>query len=182
MVKFRTNVDNDEYITINKSDLMLIVVMDENPQEIKDIANDIFCETLIFQKNNRVPYISEIEIKKDSLLGRYLLENSMTKKIRNEDLYIYYSDVVNAFNIASFENNKIMHILLGMFRRRIEGSTLDLSDIYGAELIEYISNHKDFNMYLEKLDGTYKTKEYIVYEDGEFSKKTLLSKEKQKVK
>lgn len=182
MVKFRTNVDNDEYITINKSDLMLIVVMDENPQEIKDIANDIFCETLIFQKNNRVPYITEIELRKDSLIGNFLLENGMSKKIRNDDLYIYYKDVINAFNIASFEDNKIMHLLLGMLRKRVEGSNLELSNIYGNEVINYISNNKDFNIYLNKIDGKYGIKEYIVYEDGEFSKKALLSNQKQKIK
>lgn len=182
MVNFRTNVDNDEYVTIDKTNLMMLVVMDETPQEIKDIANDIFVETLVFQKNNRITYISEVELKKDSLIGQYLLQNGMTKKIRNDDLYIYYKDVINAYNIASFENNKIMHLLLCMLRERVEGNTLNLSKKYGKDAVDYISNNKDFNVYLEKLDGTYKTKEYIVYEDGEFSKKVLKTNQKQKIK
>ena len=182
MVKFRTNIDNDEYITIDKTNLMMLVVMDETPQEIKDVANDIFVETLYFQKNNRITYISEVELRKDSLMGKYLLENGMSKKIRNDDLYIYYKDVINAYNIASFERNSVMHLLLCMLRERVEGYTFDLSKKFGNDVIDYISNNKDFNVYLEKLDGTYKTKEYIVYEDGEFSKKTLLTKQKQKIK
>ena len=182
MVKFRTNIDNDEYITINKNDLLLLVVVEENPIEIRNEANAIFSETLGFQKNNRVPYISEIELRKDSLIGKFLLENGMSDKIRNEDLYVYYEDVVNAFNIATFENNSIFHILSRLFKKREEGSTIELSNKYGTEVINYISNNKDFNTYLKKIDGTYQTKEYIVYEDGEFYKKALLSKEKQKIK
>lgn len=182
MVKFRTNIDNDEYITINKSDLMILVVMEETPQEIKDLANDIFVETLDFQKNNRVPYITEIELRKDSLMGKYLLENGISKKIRNDDLYVYYNDVINSYNIASFERNSVMHLLLCMLRERVEGYTFNLSKKFGSDVINYISNNKNFNVYLEKLDGKYKPKEYIVYEDGEFSKKVLKTNQKQKIK
>ena len=162
MVKFRTNIDNDEYITIDKTNLMMLVVMDETPQEIKDVANDIFVETLYFQKNNRITYISEVELRKDSLMGKYLLENGISKKIRNDDLYVYYNDVINSYNIASFERNSVMHLLLCMLRERVEGYTFDLSKKFGNDVIDYISNNKDFNVYLEKLDGTYKTKELLM--------------------
>ncbi len=182
MVFFKTNIDNDEYITIDKTYLLQLVVSDKRPKNIRDEANNIFAEALAYQKTNRVTYISEIQIKKDSLLGKYLLENGMSNEIINEDLYVYYEDVVNAFNIAIFENNSVSHILSRLFKEREEGSTIELSKKYGTEVIDYIANNKDFEIYLKKIDGIYEPEEYIVYEDGEFSKKTLLTNKKQKIK
>lgn len=182
MINFKTNIDNNEYITIARYYLTFISATKEYPEDIKNKALEIFSDSLSFERKNKLTYTNEITIHKNSLLATFLLENTNNNVIRNDDLYVYYEDIINAFNIAAFENNQIMHLLLGMLRKRVEGNALELSKKYGNEVIEYISNNKDFKVYLEKLDGTYKPKEYIVYEEGEFSKRTLATKEKQKIK
>ena len=182
MVTFRTNIDNNEYINIDSFDLIQIIISKEIPNNIREYANDIDVGLLHFERANKLEYVSEIVLKKDSLLGKYLLDNQNVDYIRNDDLYIYSEDIINSVSIALFEENEMFDALNKVFRKMKEGTTLDLSKKYGSEVINYISNNKDIKVYIEKLKGTYKPKEYIVYEDGEFSKKILLSKEKQKIK
>lgn len=181
-MRFRTNKDNKEYITIKKVDLTLIAVICEKRNiELCNEAMRIFGKLIEFGFENSL-YNENIEIRKDSVLGTFLLKNPFKEEIINADLELNYDKVVSAFNIAVFKNNEIAKKILPLFQKPEEAKlkSKELVEKYGEEVIDFILENNDFDDYLIKLKKDVEPTVYTVYEDGEFSRKTLVEKPKQK--
>jgi hypothetical protein len=99
--------------------------------------------------------IKSILIKKNSELGRFILNNN--------DLftdYISYSDVINALNISILEDDvKMANKLMHPFKEKVFGKTSVFLEKYGEKVVDYIKNNNDLDLYLEEKDG--KKKEFV---------------------
>lgn len=179
MLKFKTHIDNKDYLLFDGIiTLSCLMADDEIPNNIKNIAGNIFSNIFEYENKNRFEHISDIAIRKDSILGKFLIEKATEFKFCNEDLVVYYEKVVNAFNIAVYENNDIAKEILPLFRNKVSGIKEPLQKEYGFEIIEYILNNDDFYYYLKVTEGEYHPQEYFVYENGTISKKILLEDSK----
>lgn len=180
MINFKTVKDNEEYIIFNgKKGLEYLIKDDQIKEKIKVVASSIYFDTFKYENENKIPSISEIAIRVDSVIGIFLMENDL---IYSENLIVSYNKIINAFNIAIFENNPIVKSILPLFKNQISGKKDELIGTYSSEVIEYILNNDDFNYYIERLNRTYQPKEYIVYENGEFTKRILLNDVKNRAK
>ena len=175
MLNFKTHIDNKNYLLFDGIiTLSCLMADDEIPDNIKNIAGTIFSDIFEYERNNRLEHISDIAIRKDSILGKFLIERASEFKFCNKDLIVSYEKVVNAFNIAIYENNAIAKEILPLFRNKVSGIKEKLQKEYGFEIIEYILNNDDFYYYLEVIEGKYNPQEYFVYENGIISKRILL--------
>lgn len=177
MITFKSNKDNNEYLMIDARYSMLTLGQSQKlTGEVLDEANKIFSKLYKFEKENNHIIISEVAIRKDSAIGQYLLKHSNQDDIINEDLFIYYENIVNALNIAIYESCAIAERIIPLFRRKVHGSKEELLKEYDEVVLDYILTHDDFHEWIEpqEKDPT----EYIVFEDGEYSKKTLLTNNK----
>ncbi len=179
MLKFNRNFYDDNYLMIDvKSDLCSFVT-DENlniPCDVKKEAMFIYSdwfsyeENLMYEKEKIINH--KIAIRCDSNLGGYLLSNFDNVNIINDDLNVSYEKVVSALDIAIFEDKcKLVNKIMPLFKGRVSGFKGELIGKYDEAVLDYILNNPDYKMYLEKMD--YECKEFIVYEDGFYSKKTL---------
>ena len=122
---------------------------------------------------------TDIVIKKDSLIGNYLM-SLFGQQIMDMENFIDYSKVVSAMNIAIFEGNPISEKLIVLFKNQVSGEAVDLERKYGVEVVKYIKENSDFDFYIGNVSGNYCPKEYLVYENGVLSKKTIVEVQKQK--
>lgn len=185
MITFKSIRDNNDYLMIGvKTDLALFLLEAESiPDEIYKEINKIYISCFEFEKENNFN-VNHIAIRKDSLIGQFLIKNADSDKILNEDLYIYYDDVVNAINVALFENNnEMVKDILPLFRNQIEGNKINLQKQYSETVLNYISKNNNFDQFLNELNGycCYNEKDYIVYENGKYEKKPL-NKSNSKIK
>ena len=164
MISYRENVDNKEYIDIISAKVGLgCIVVDENISEvIRNEANEIYRKLFVFERTNRLGYVVNITLKKDSLLGEFIINNSK--------IYIKYDDIINAYNVAVYENNPIAEQLLPLFRENVCGYIDDLINIYNKDLIFFIVNCVDFKMLADK---NKKENKVVVYENGYYEYKVL---------
>lgn len=176
---FKTNRDNNDYIMINaKIDLGMLIFEDKITEKIKNEVGFIYSSLFKYEYDMKCSYISDIAINKNSDLVKFLIEKASVYNFGNEDLIVDYDKVVNALNIAIFEENPIAKSILPLFKNQVSGKKDELVEQYNKEVIEYILENEDFNYYIENINGTYKPEEYIVYENGEFTKKILLTEPK----
>lgn len=174
----KTCRDNKKYITLNKAwTLALVICEDTTPNNIFDLANIIHNEAIKFEKESG--YIGEIAIRKDSELGQFLLNSNI---IDNDDFDISCKKVMNAFNIAVFEDNPIAIEILSLFKNQINGTKKELMKSQKESILDYILEHDDFQFYLDTKRGNYTPVEFAVYENDCFSKRILTSCSKEKIK
>lgn len=171
--------DNDEYIEINKFDIFVLANTIEN-YDIEKENQQMLSKVLEYEKANN-KYIDKIAIRKDSLLGKYIL-NLPKGKVCNFDNIITFEKVTNALNIAIFEINPIAKKLIVPFMKQACGDKIDLIKEYGDETVNYIISNSNFNMYIQKFNGTYSPKKYYVYENSEIVNRYLKDIENVKVK
>lgn len=184
-MRFKANKDNKEYITIDKIGLTTIAVICEKRNiKLSNEATSIFSKLIQFEVREKIPYVHDIEIRKDSILGQFLINNPFKENIVNDDLIVDYDKVVSAFNIAVFQNNEIARKILPLFQNpnELELENKKLVEKYGKEVIDFILENNDFSHYLIKLDENASPTKYIVYEDDKFSRKSLVEKNKQLLK
>ena len=105
----------------------------------------------------------DLAIRKNSDLGRYIVKNTLLFK--NLDNEISYRDVVNAFNTALIEENPYLAILRDCVTSENYESTNEIKKYLPEEIIKYIKDNRDFFRYIDIKNGTYETKDYLVYED-----------------
>lgn len=116
--------------------------------------------------------IKEIAVRKDSKIGRYVLENG-----RNKAHYISHKAVTNAYLISVAQNEeKLSNKLMHLFKGRVEGWYDELTNV-PARILEYITDNNDYELYLSKLDGNYHRK-YYIYENDTIENKELSSVKK----
>lgn len=174
----KTNKDNEDYLTLlDAINVLGRVLFDTTLKNVKDEAENMYMGLFEYNNINNSNSINTCEIRKDSLVGQYLL-NSRT--IKNDDLNISFQKVKNAFTIAMFESNPLSLQILILFQNQVSGSKEDLMRKYDESVLDYILEHDDFDRHLEKKNETYQPGEYIVYEDGFYFKKVLVPSTKEK--
>ena len=181
-MKFKTNKDNSNYMMVNVLEDFPGLLLNgelEIPEVVGEEINEIYLRYMASKLNKQI----EVAIPKESLVGEFLLNNYDNKKIINLDEYISYDDIVNAYNIAVYDDNcKMSNRLFFLFKERNSGFVSELKEQKDEKAINYILEHRDFDLYLKKRYNEYEPLEYLVYENGEFSSKILFDKEKVKVK
>ncbi len=188
IIYYKNVPENHDYILINVKHDLLYLIREGIPNEIYSELQSIYYGLLQFEQQLQ-RYISEdIAIRKDSLIGSFILLNKRTFIPEDE---ITYKKVVNAYNIAVFkEDNHMANKILPLFKERVSGSIEELSKIYSSDILLNILENENFEEYLKMLDGkkdktveNKKEKEYVIYENGGYTKRKLGDiKEEYKVK
>lgn len=181
MIKFKSNTKDDKYLTLSFLDISMLAYDDELslPVEVVKDARRIFykrSELTIKNKHNK----DKFNIRKDSTIGQYLINNFDQDYIINEDEYIYYVQIIEALKISIFENNEIFNQIIPMFRAQVQGSKEELRKNYDESVLDYILENDNFEEFLTKQDENYEesNSEFIIYENGEFSSKILTNHDK----
>lgn len=176
MIKFGTYEGDNNYLVIRRTDLVMTIVFEEKSNnEISQVASEILSKLLNYEFENKVRLTGAIAIRKDSILGQFLLNNSDRTKYINRDLLIAYEDITNALNIAIFENNEIYNEIIPLFRNREQDYYDELSKKYSEDVLNFVINNRNFGRYLSKEDGEHETKvQMYAYEDDKI---TLIGKE-----
>lgn len=170
MISFKTNRYNDEYIMFEVRGLFGLGQSQKLAGKILDEANKMFWGIYEFEKENNCGYVKEVAIRKDSIMGQYFL-NSNDEDITNEDTYVYEEDIKSALLIAIYDNNPIAERIMPIFRNQIYGYKKELMKLYDEETLDYILTHENFYEWIDKKEK--ESKEYIVFENGEYCKKKL---------
>lgn len=178
--------ENSDYILVGVRFELLTLALKfhelEIHPEIVKIIFDMHHKLFEFERQEK-KYIDYVAIRKDSLIGNYLITHTDGNHVINESRYIDFKKVTDAFNIATLEDNdKMVDLLLPLFKNRESGTFEELEKKYSEELLNYILEHDSLKEYLNEMDGieSSREKEYIIFENGEYSKRVLKNKTKQK--
>lgn len=179
MIKF--SEINDDYLEYDclKDTSELINV--EKPILKEFIKQDL----AIFEYSRKIgKSISKLAIRKDSIIGQYLLSCEDEKKVINTSKYISYDKVVNAFNISIYSSDlEMSELIYPLFINKVEGTYQMLSNQYDLNAIDYIIDNPSFKNYLkDKRDTLEYTTCHVVYEDKVCLLRKLESKNKTLVK
>ena len=140
-------VDNNEYIEINKFDIFVLANTIKN-KDIEKENQQLLSKVLEYEKLNN-KYLEKIDIRKDSLLGNYIL-NLPEDKVTNFDDIITFEKITNALNVAVFENDPIAKKLIVPFMKQACNKKDVMIDEYGEEVVNYIISNSNFNMHIQK--------------------------------
>ena len=185
MIRFR-EIDDEylEYDCLKDTAEFMFQLNDNNVDDtvLKELINQNFA--LFDYNRNKNKTTSRLAIKKESLVGKYLLSCQDESRVLNTSRYIDYDKIVNAFNISIFSNNlEMSKLIYPLFVNRVEGTSTDFSDSYNSETINYILANTSFKEYLKEIDEIKKESTYhVVYEDGKFFLKEFEHKNKSLVK
>lgn len=173
MFRYCSNKDNDDYLMIDIRGDFGNLIMEDIPQNIQKEIRQAFLDFFQYQKENESKVLETVALRKDSVLGQFILSSS--DLFFNDDNYISYEKVVNAYNIAVFENDdKMANKILPLFKNRMSGMKEEFSD-FPEKVISYISRNADFYHHLKSKDNIF---QYLVYEDGIYQRKNLKLNEK----
>ena len=190
MITYKTNPNNREYIITNAkfTCTSLFLIEKDHPlekkmsEELRAEINQMYASLFQYEKEQKENvYITDVSIKKTSALGKFMIENTDMLQRVNEDCLITYEKVVSAFNTAVFENNLLALEILPLFQAQISGTIEKLSKTYTEDVLTYIVEHPSFETHLEKINGPYEENLEIVYENGEYKEKSLISESKETV-
>ncbi len=188
MIRYRIDKETPEYLTMNRIDLLslclhkaeIITFSKELWQEIIIMVNTMYeFEKIAIESHLIDETINTFKIRNESILGKYLIENTDYVEIINENTYINYEDVVAALNIALFDGeDKTSNKIFPLFKEQIFGSKEQLLEKYPEWVLDYILENNDFEKYLakvnhEELPSETEIKDYIVFEDGVWAIKNL---------
>lgn len=183
-ITYKEIKENKDYILVGvRFDLLLLAAELEELKihfEIEKIIFDMHHKLYEFERQEK-KYIDYVAIRKDSLIGNYLITHTDGNHVINESRYIDFKKVTDAFNIATLEDNdKMVDLLLPLFKNRENGTFEELEKRYSEELLNYILEHDSLKEYLNEMDGieSSREKEYIIFENGEYSKRVLKNKTK----
>ena len=123
-------------------------------------------------------------MRKDSIIGKYLLSCQDEQRILNTSKYIDYTKVVNAFNISIYSNDlERSKLIYPLFINKVEGTHQTLSNEYDLDTIDYILANSSFKSYLENNKNTLNDGIHrVVYEDDKCFLKEFKPKNKTLVK
>ncbi len=191
MVEFRIDKETSNYIVMDRHGLLYLGLKGKNLpndayQEVSNMINGLVPFEYSAKENLEQigsSYLSSFKIRKDSVIGKYLIENAGYNEIINKSEFIHYSDIVNALNIALFDGeDKTSNKIFPLFKERIFGSKKELLKKFPEWVLDYILENKDFEKHLKKIDSIkelgseepiQEENAYVVYEDGEWSIKNL---------
>ena len=169
MIKFKNNQNNSEYLIIDiKVDGGILLASDILPifplLELEKMYLDIF----VFEKKLDIK-ASEISFRKDSILGKWLLENYDQERIIYDNLYISIEKIEQSILIAIIENNRIVSRIIQLFNDKAVGYKNELLESYEEEVLEYILEHDNYENWLGY--NSKENKQSIVFENGLYSTK-----------
>lgn len=180
MIRYSIDKVMPEYINMDREGLFYLHVekkdvFGEVQPEISEMVNSIG----IFEYNARESleqigsrFIREFKIRKDSLLGKYLIACTDDKEIVNEieHEYISFEHIRNALDIAMFnDDSKITNKILTLYQNRCQGSKENLLKKfpYYETTLNYILENYNLDKYLARLDCEQES--FVVYEEGNWS-------------
>ena len=127
--------------------------------------------------------ITKLVIRKDSIIGEYLLSCKDEDRVLNSSKYIDYDKVVNAFNVSIFSSNlEMSKSIYPLFMNKVEGTYQNLSNKYDFNTIDYIIANPSFKAYLDGDKSLEETTYHVVYEDEKCLLKEFKAKNKTLVK
>lgn len=143
---YSLNKNNDDYIVLEDDIINLRILAAQ-----RNFPNDLCDEILnihLSMINSKLDSFHKIAIKKDSRLGRYLIQNSDEKKPD----YISCKKVQGALLISLYKgdekvSNKIWH----MFKDDIEGFKEDLAPTTKEYVLDYILKNPSYDEYKKTL-------------------------------
>lgn len=171
MSRFYSNKENNKYLMISKFQMFLFISSDV-PKYMKDEVSKTLAAIQKYEKENHNVHVMEIAVKKTEALANYFLHTKTS--IVNDDLRVNYDKVVNAFNIALFQDDPISKEIYPLFKQQVSGEKQTLIKKYDEKVINYILENNDFKYYLSLINGQYNPSEYVVYENGKCVKKKLV--------
>lgn len=171
-----TTKENEDYMLIGTKHMLYFYTMENASKEVLDEWDKLMKIASEYDKQN-VGFADDIVIRKDSLIGNYII-SLIGSEVDNDDDIVYFNKVVNALNIAIFDKNPIAKDLVIPFQNQIHGLRENLIDEYSFEVIDYILKNNDFDFYLRVLNGEYEPKKYLVYENGCLTKRTITEPQK----
>ena len=183
MIRYKTHPDNNKYLVIDiKTNISTILFSNNIPKNIEEELEHIYYGSLAYLNDS--DYTGNIVIRKNSLLGEYILTYYCEG---NDDLNITHEKIRDALNIAMFEEDDISNLIFPLFKNLVSGKIDELLEKYDKNIINYIAKRNDFKLYIDKLTGSYHGKQDLIYDNvlvkknlyEEFQKK---NKEKEKVK
>jgi len=184
MITFKDNKDNNEYIIMNiHIDGGVLVASDILPVLVANEIEKMYLSLPSFEQEIG-KYISEVSFRKDSLLGEWLLNNYNQKKIIYDSKYISVPKIEQAMAISMLECNRIIDKIIPLLNAKVTGDIGELMDVYDKDALNYILEHDNYEEYIyQSNSGRYiqkevDNKEYIVYENGKYSKKELSTEKK----
>lgn len=174
------NKNDADYIILENDILSLrLLALQENFPD--DIRNEILNIHLAIV-NSKLDSSHKIAMRKDSNLGRYLIQNTDCETIINTTDYISHEKIKQALLISLHkgddkESNKIWHL----FRHDIEGNKEILIDSIEEHILDYILQHSSYDKYREELIGEDQEEKYIIYEDNNCKISSIAKTNKEKV-
>lgn len=167
---YSTNQDNEDYLMVSvKEDFLKLLLLENIPKDIKELMSNMCYELARYELDQGLEYQKEkVALRKDSPLGSYILTHP--EIFHNEEEDINYSKVVEAYQIALFDEKEKMCNKLGiLFRGGFAENGENFSTI-PANVCEYIKNHHDFWYHYHSRKGDYP---FLVYEEGSYQRKVL---------
>ena len=177
MIRYKTHPDNNNYILIGiRTNISMLLYSYNIPPKIEEQLEEIYYGSLKYLNNS--DFTGDIAIRKDSLLGEYILTEY---DYGNEDLNITHEKIRNALDIAMFEEDEISSLIFPLFKN-LEGGRIDkLKEKYDENILDYIAKRNDFKLYIDKLTGTYQGRVDLIYDNG-LIKKNLYEESKKENK
>lgn len=159
--------EDDEYILVDvKVSLGMAVMCQDISYEIKSKMGKIYSSLFEFEKENKCGYVSNVLLRKNSEVGQYITSHS--DMFLDDSKYISYEKIVNAFNVAVYEDNaKMSNKIMPLFKGMVSGDKKELLEQEQAKenVLDYILINDNFYEYLEKQNGEQVIKNYLVYDD-----------------
>ena len=161
----------------------------KDTSELVDVEKSVLQEFIrqdlaLFAYSKKVgKSITKLAVRKDSIIGKYLLSCKEVMAL-NISKYIDYTKVVNAFNISIFSSDlEMSKAIYPLFINRAEGTYQILSNQYDLSTIDYILANPSFKNYLDGTNNSLEDTAYhVVYEDDKCFLKEFKSRNKALVK
>lgn len=175
---YRSLKEDNNYIIVGTRNDFFEIISDkrilENSQ-VEDMIKTMYFSLYLFEMESKLGYVDlELIVRKDSCLGMFMLNRP--DMFIDDDNYISYDKVMGAYLVSSYEekskmNNKIFKLL----KDRKSGSKQELMKEHNEQVLDYILENPDFDLYLKKSDGKILevNKKYIVFEDDYYSIKSF---------
>lgn len=175
-----------EFNSLNKIAKEALDMLDEEESKsIRDEIGEMLYQIALYEDRNDTLPIKDFLISVESITAQFILNPKRKGNILGVDAYISYENIVAAYLNAIKENNsKMANKIEPFLKNRTFGftSNLNIQDEY--DLIKYIKENGDLKAFLEDrkvvrrirrvffaISGEYD--EYVLYENGEVSIKTL---------
>ncbi|MCI8330927.1 MAG: hypothetical protein HFE04_02360 [Bacilli bacterium] len=175
-----------EFNSLNKiAKEALDMLGEEESKSIRDEIGEMLYQIALYEDRNDTLPIKDFLISVESITAQFILNPKRKGNILGVDAYISYENIVAAYLNAIKENNsKMANKIEPFLKNRTFGFTANLNIQDEYDLIKYIKENGDLKAFLEDrkvvrrirrvffaISGEYD--EYVLYENGEVSIKTL---------